>query len=277
MKFAMNRFLSVVFLVLFVSGSALGQPHANTDANNASQPEAVKHKPESKPTEVTGGDTKAGSEHKEEQCRYKEPGWFTEFYCFFALHDKFWVSFGTLVLAAFTTILGIATAILAYATRRLVDGADDTAQRQLRAYVFPQNSEIRKFGSDQSPEGWVEIRNTGNTPAYKLQRRGGIMLTPFPAQRFPEHDWTTPSSKSDLGPGGEVYLGPITFPNAFTREQIARVVSGESAIYLWGEIRYIDAFKQPRTTKFRHFYRGNGTAQYGTVPTVHDNEGNESD
>ena len=39
MKSAMNRFLSVALVVMFVSGSALGQPHTNTDTNNASQPD----------------------------------------------------------------------------------------------------------------------------------------------------------------------------------------------------------------------------------------------
>jgi len=39
------------------------------------------------------------------------------------------------IIALFTVILGIATWFLWRATKRLVEGAEDTAQRQLRAYV----------------------------------------------------------------------------------------------------------------------------------------------
>jgi hypothetical protein len=40
------------------------------------------------------------------------------------------------IIALFTIILGIATWLLWRATKRLVEGADRTAERQLRAYVF---------------------------------------------------------------------------------------------------------------------------------------------
>jgi hypothetical protein len=131
-----RHFVIVALLAVFVSDAALSEPNTNADANNASQPQAVGNKADFKATAVTGDDAKGGSEHKEEKCRYDGPKWFSGFYCFFAGHEKFWVSLGTLVLAAFTTILGSATIFLASAAKRLVLGAEDTAQRQLRAYVF---------------------------------------------------------------------------------------------------------------------------------------------
>lgn len=68
---------------------------------------ASEHKPE------------GGGDNKEHECRYNGPRWFAGFYCFFAEHEKFWVSFGTIILAAVTPILGAATVFLYRATRDL--------------------------------------------------------------------------------------------------------------------------------------------------------------
>src|SRR4051812_8501394 len=119
----LSRLLIVVLLALFACGPSLGETHTNADPNNPSKPEAVDSKSDLKPPDVTSDDTKGGSKQKAEECHYGGPSWFAGFYCFFAGHDKFWVSFGTLVLAAFTTILGFATIFLTRATNRLVFGA----------------------------------------------------------------------------------------------------------------------------------------------------------
>ena len=102
------------------------------------------------------------------------------------------------------------------------------------------------------------------------------MLTPYPAASFPAIGWG--GAKSYLGPQGEVYFGPIPLPRALTTEENGAVISGKSAIYLFGEIRYV-TLKRQRTTRFRVFYRGSGMVPpAGTaLPTVQDNEGNNSD
>lgn len=61
--------------------------------------------------------------------------WWGLFVEFVHANENFLVALGTLVTAAFTAILGAATMGLWIATRRLVKGADRTAERQLRAYV----------------------------------------------------------------------------------------------------------------------------------------------
>jgi len=74
-----------------------------------------------------------------------------------------------------------------------------------------------------------------------------------------------------------VTLGPMTLKRALTSDETQSIVNGSHAIYMMGEIRYIDAFKHARTTRFRLLHRGNGKPQYNTVSTIHDAEGNDSD
>jgi len=49
-------------------------------------------------------------------------------------------------------------------------------------------------------------------------------------------------------------------------------LAGLIVIYLWGTIRYIDAFKSPHTTKFRMVYKHGRVGQF-----AHCEGGNESD
>jgi hypothetical protein len=233
----MNRFLSIALLALFVSGPALGQPHANTQANNASQPEADDSKPDLGPSPITSDDAKGGSGHKEEKCHYDGPKWFAGFYCFFAGHEKFWVSFGTLVLAAFTTILGAATIFLARATNRLVSGADSTAQRQLRAYVMADIGDIR-LRENHALETMIYLKNFGQTPAYDVKswvdmRVGNPNNPPF-AQRLPFEQITM------IGPGSKFIIGPDRI--SISAEVPNQIKNGTKVIFVWGETSYRDAF-----------------------------------
>ncbi len=235
----LNRLLIVALLALFACDPSLGQTHANTSSQNAGQPEIVDSRPDLKPSLATKSDTKSGSEHKEEQCHYDGPHWFAGFYCFFAGHDKFWVSFGTLVLAAFTTILGFATIFLTRATNRLVSGAEQTSKRQLRAYIGLIKHEI---WFDRH-EFVITIKNTGQTP--------GLRVTPFfnmewyaPGQQMPAHfafaDYPQVEGSGSvfITPGQE---HPWSFEIDWERfEEFDRGLL--DYFYVYGRFEYVDVF-----------------------------------
>jgi hypothetical protein len=62
-------------------------------------------------------------------------------------------------------LLFLATTALFWATWRLVTGAEKTAQRQLRAYVFVESGSITHIDDDEGvPEVYVTIKNFGQTP-----------------------------------------------------------------------------------------------------------------
>jgi len=122
-------------------------------------------------------DTHGRGKNEEDECQYRGPRWFSRFYCFFAAHEKFWVSFGTIILAAVTLILGAATVFLYLATRALVRGADKTARSQLRAYIGhePMGAhfalQLNQANGQFEQRGPVKYfeKNFGSTPAYDLE------------------------------------------------------------------------------------------------------------
>ena len=75
---------------------------------------------------------------------------------------------GEAVIALFTVILGIATWLLWRSTRALVEGAEKTAERQLRAYVFVKGGGIVLHNS-QKIQAQVQLLK----PHYPVRRESG--------------------------------------------------------------------------------------------------------
>ena len=191
------------------------------------------------------------------------------------------------LVAIFTGLFVVVTAGLTVytyrlwgATDRLVTDAKDTSQRQLRAYVSVKNGKISEFSTTEHIMAKLTIINCGNTPAYSLQKVSGITLTEFPLQhdiasqitsKFADGDF--PKSKETLGPGAELQvIGQ--FSALLEDTHISAIKSGTSAIYFFGEIRYLDAFERPQYMKFRYFVGGGAVivgGQFAAYP-----EGNEA-
>jgi hypothetical protein len=103
------------------------------------------------------------------------------------------------LIALFTALLFIATFLLWVATRNLVRGADDTSQRQLRAYLGVERIQLSSQNldaADYKPAGrfrglvhrdflLVTVRNFGSTPAYDVRIWVNWQTMPF-AQRLPD-------------------------------------------------------------------------------------------
>jgi hypothetical protein len=194
---------------------------------------------------------------------------------FFNLAEKY----SGVFLVIVTAILVIVTGFLWQATRNLVRGAEETAERQLRAYVSVSSAEVRKFGTAQPLEARVVVRNSGQTPAYKLRNQIAIAAAKFPVKKFPDYPEWKSTSSGFLGPG-EIIQSWINAPRALTTEEQAKVVSGEVAIYVSFEVRYWDTFgKKEHFAQFRGFYRGDGVAPgAGTVlELTQTEEANEGD
>jgi hypothetical protein len=146
-------------------------------------------------------------------------------------------------------LLFTATAGLWFATWQLVRGAERTAERQLRAYIHIPSSTVSNLDSGNGDVTFkLVLENCGQTPAYRVSF--------FAAQEFaqtgsgvpPLKPATVPSVKNvTLGPGSH-YSATISIP-AFSQAEIAAMTTGTS-LFLHGEIKYEDVFKQPRSTRF---------------------------
>jgi len=180
-------------------------------------------------------------------------------------------------LTIVTLLLFLATLGLYQATRDLVHDADHNARRQLRAYVNVTQSELEMLGPEKPGKITVWIKNSGQTPAYKLQYSMNIFVGPYPLKE------TVPIKQGEatsiLGPSVEVLLGPAELGATLTQDQVKEVYSGRMAVYAQGIVRYVDAFNEERATKFNLFYRGNGRTTQEGVPLrlSHAKEGNDAD
>lgn len=139
-------------------------------------------------------------------------------------------------------------------TRWLVVDAEETAKRQLRAYVCVTAAEIRTFGTSEPLEAVIQTKNAGQTPAYEMTARLGIAAM-SDANNLP------PPKESP----GATYVGPntdhyFTVPtnNVLKPEQQQMVERGDVAIYVYGDLHYRDAFKVERYVHFRLRTRNNG-------------------
>jgi hypothetical protein len=180
-------------------------------------------------------------------------------------------------IISLTGLLAVATAGLWKATRDLVRGSEKTAERQLRAYVTAEACNIRDAYSNTAVGVSVVIHNFGQTPAYRIARSFDTKIvnatesSPPHLPMRPERDQQTEGS---IGPGAIVLANAGLEP--FTPEQRAGLGAGSMFLFVYGEIRYTDAFGKPRWTRFRYVYGGKyGTGEEGSMAIAE--EGNECD
>ncbi len=186
-------------------------------------------------------------------------------------NEHFFVELGTIVIAAFTIVLGVATFLLWRATSDLVKGADANAERQLRAYVVIDvcqavaatsegdiGEEKKRLQAGSHAIAIVSYKNTGQTPAYDVRIDGEAELRPWPlTERDLTSRPTNPSSQAVLGRDGifEVNVRELGWGPLVTA-RIEDLQKGRYAFVVWGRITYRDIFGKQWRTDFRYFIGG---------------------
>ncbi len=167
----------------------------------------------------------------------------------------------TVALAWITGVLAFFTALLWGATYCLVRNAKDTARRQLRAYISLTGGDI--VVSEEKKEFRVALKfiNCGQTPAYSVSSSFEAEIRELQNVNLPELGQVFPSAKpigerdsnTIAGPGIHINTAEV---KGFINDQLEHVRSRTSAIFVWGEINYIDIFDQPHWLKFRYVNGG---------------------
>lgn len=142
----------------------------------------------------------------------------------------------------------------ASAARAQIAITERNAKRELRAYVHVEEIAI----ADENPKYQItfaiKIKNFGNTPAYKVSIRSSTSQNVIGESKFDLAE--TPALYYSLGPGQE-HTTTLQFPLALWTGIIRpMIVKGRRPFYLFGEIRYFDAYQdqsieEPRFTRFR--------------------------
>jgi hypothetical protein len=164
------------------------------------------------------------------------------------------------VIAAFTVILGLVTGILGLATwklwrstDRLVKGAEDTASRQLRAYVLAKNCKVTRENGKSKLR--VKVQNYGQTPAHELKIWLGYRLRTYPpTDEFWSRKQTIKQSVYSLGP--DDFTESFTDGSDIDEKIDADLKSGVAVIYGVGSISYVDIFGKTQTGEFRFGFGG---------------------
>jgi hypothetical protein len=110
----------------------------------------------------------------------------------------------------------------------------------------------------------VWYKNYGHTPALKLTINTSITATPLPLSVVLKSN-VSPDQRKSVGilwPEQEAdNSGPLIVPSTGQRARFEQdyredIAAERAAIFLHGEVRYLDAFKAPRVTTFRFMYTG---------------------
>jgi hypothetical protein len=134
---------------------------------------------------------------------------------------------------------------------------------------------------DGQPRSTIVIKNFGQTPAYKVVCVDGFALDSYPPPApinltISEAEFSNPNrSKSDLGPTQFEQAGQSLKRPPLTSEERRALANGQGVIFVYGEIRYVDAFGQNRWTKFR-FMMGGPVGVRPGGPMVACEEGNDA-
>jgi hypothetical protein len=148
------------------------------------------------------------------------------------------------------------------ATRDSVNLAKDTAERQLRAYVYvlPPPQGIPNAVADGLQRAVVAVRNSGQTPAYQMQFRGNFGFGPYPAPTNPTFREGPYGGAMVLNPATELTTGAvISTEEKFSQADLDSIVDGKTRrLYIFGSVIYKDAFGKDRVTEFCFAYYGKG-------------------
>ncbi len=131
-----------------------------------------------------------------------------------------------------------------------------TTRRQHRAYVFVSGAEIVDLDIAGAPVVAIEIKNTGQTPAYALTHawRCGIFDYPLQQKLLLPHN-NDPISWPHLGPGASA-KAQRTAEKQITSGGQPELTNRATAFYVYCEIAYRDAFKKMHVTRYVLFHAG---------------------
>jgi hypothetical protein len=157
----------------------------------------------------------------------------------------------------------------------------ESAERQMRAYVVGENGTIFNVANPVpvfpgqtfdprceaaitnpafGPGYKLQIKNSGQTPAYDVRHWGNILFREFPLKSdLPKRDAKIIPTACVLGPG----ISSTKFNYLFhplTAQEVADLRAGNGAVYVYGEITYKDTFGKSWYTRYRLMHHASGGA-----------------
>ena len=141
--------------------------------------------------------------------------------------------------------------------------AQDTAKRELRAYVSVSRMRLTGMVPNSTKAGWsVEMMNDGATPAKRTRSRIWVVFGKGESQgkifskSSSDPKWIEDESIADIPPGKPYRTGEDNLLDGvtITDEIFADILAGTLNLYLVGIITYKDVFGATRRTIFKGLF-----------------------
>jgi hypothetical protein len=171
--------------------------------------------------------------------------------------SEYWTVIGHRVKIT-DSLLVLFTFTLWWATQRLVGGAEDTAERQLRAYISIDPRDVLNWTNQPQRIGVsFHIKNHGQTPGFEILYDFSMLILDVPLAT----DFLWPSVNRQYDQANTIFPSadvPVRFffDRDITQDERKAIESGGKRFHVRGFMSYRDAFKEPRTTKFSYSFGG---------------------
>lgn len=139
--------------------------------------------------------------------------------------------------------------------------AEDTANRQLRAYVTTEDHAIAGFWRNGPTVLHLKVWNRGQTPAYNVRIWStvtGTLVDPDNTKIFKKVDQNFRQSRAVIGPGQSI-VHDNDCQSPLDEAVYIGVVLGEIKLVYGGVVTYRDAFGKRHFTTFKQFFVGDGS------------------
>ena len=137
----------------------------------------------------------------------------------------------------------------ALATQGAASEAKRDSAIQTRAYVVVESGEVTNFKVGQIPNIHLHLKNTGATTAYKFRNWVAARMLSYPLKETFKIECYDPFPR-DLGSGSPHEVN-LPFNNPLSQNDFDAVKSGQKAIFIAGNTKYIDAFQAVYSVNIR--------------------------
>ena len=157
--------------------------------------------------------------------------------------------------------------------------AQDTARRQLRAYIVVRPTHIATVQEGIMPRIQSIVENIGQTPAYNGGSISHLTVADYPLTKKFIHDdcptvMTMTNPKSNKWFVGKVAQPATMRDTSFTPGEITAIKDGQAAVYFHGRVCYRDLFNESHRTNFCLYWKW----QAGKMsPGLYCDQGNSTD
>lgn len=232
--------LIAVIAVIGLAVVATSGPSPRHQMQNKTEPNDAKALANSQTNQDGDKQHDSGTDQQKGQNYWKR------FVAFVDANDKVVTALSTVVIAAFTLALFVATYLL-------WNGAEKTAERQLRAYIGVNTMETTLYPFESGGFAFIahaELRNFGQTPAYDVEVISNAKVDVFGSAPFDEK-----RDEKQILAGKSIAFRDAGFHVnhgwQISVQDAADIRDRKKQFFLWGTVKYRDAFDKHRYFKFR--------------------------